>query len=231
MLITMLPISIAGWGVREATMGLAFGYAGLMTNEGVNVSLLFGAVYLHRRRLRRTGLDFQRRKGRTGLGADRGTGVTATLDRMTISELLLSLLAVVSQRRSSAGMTWAIRPLLLQHALAKPNARSSHRVPTPQGAGIAVIAATLAGRRVVIFAYADPASRISRSQYSARRCFIAIVGFADDVKSIPVLTAAGAAGDRRRRDPVCGARRLRESFRRVRSGSNAACCCSQASGS
>jgi hypothetical protein len=44
MLITMLPISIAGWGVREATMGLAFGYAGLMTSEGVNVSLLFGAV-------------------------------------------------------------------------------------------------------------------------------------------------------------------------------------------
>ncbi len=44
MLITMLPISIAGWGVREATMGLAFGYAGLATNEGVNVSLLFGCV-------------------------------------------------------------------------------------------------------------------------------------------------------------------------------------------
>jgi glycosyltransferase 2 family protein len=44
MLITMLPISIAGWGVREATMGLAFGYAGLMANEGVNISLLFGAV-------------------------------------------------------------------------------------------------------------------------------------------------------------------------------------------
>ncbi|MGX9426444.1 MULTISPECIES: lysylphosphatidylglycerol synthase transmembrane domain-containing protein [Bradyrhizobium] len=44
MLITMLPISIAGWGVREASMGLAFGYAGLAANEGVNVSLLFGAV-------------------------------------------------------------------------------------------------------------------------------------------------------------------------------------------
>jgi uncharacterized membrane protein YbhN (UPF0104 family) len=43
-LITMLPISIAGWGVREATMGLAFGYAGLATAEGVNVSLLFGGV-------------------------------------------------------------------------------------------------------------------------------------------------------------------------------------------
>jgi uncharacterized membrane protein YbhN (UPF0104 family) len=44
MLITMMPISIAGWGVREATMGLAFGYAGLMSSEGVNVSLLYGAV-------------------------------------------------------------------------------------------------------------------------------------------------------------------------------------------
>jgi uncharacterized membrane protein YbhN (UPF0104 family) len=44
MLITMMPISIAGWGVREATMGLAFGFAGLAPNEGVNVSLLFGAV-------------------------------------------------------------------------------------------------------------------------------------------------------------------------------------------
>jgi hypothetical protein len=44
MLITMMPISIAGWGVREATMALAFGYAGLVSNEGVNVSLLFGLV-------------------------------------------------------------------------------------------------------------------------------------------------------------------------------------------
>jgi glycosyltransferase 2 family protein len=40
-----MPISIAGWGVREATMALAFGYAGLPANEGVNVSLLFGIVY------------------------------------------------------------------------------------------------------------------------------------------------------------------------------------------
>jgi uncharacterized membrane protein YbhN (UPF0104 family) len=44
MLITLMPISIAGWGVREASMGLAFGFAGLAANEGVNVSLLFGAV-------------------------------------------------------------------------------------------------------------------------------------------------------------------------------------------
>ncbi|HEX7789294.1 MAG TPA: lysylphosphatidylglycerol synthase transmembrane domain-containing protein [Afipia sp.] len=45
MLITMLPISIAGWGVREATMMVAFGYAGLAKADGTVVSLLFGAAY------------------------------------------------------------------------------------------------------------------------------------------------------------------------------------------
>jgi UDP-N-acetylmuramyl pentapeptide phosphotransferase/UDP-N-acetylglucosamine-1-phosphate transferase len=43
-----------------------------------------------------------------------------------------------------AGLIIILRPWLLQHALARPNARSSHRAPTPQGGGIAVIAATIA---------------------------------------------------------------------------------------
>jgi UDP-N-acetylmuramyl pentapeptide phosphotransferase/UDP-N-acetylglucosamine-1-phosphate transferase len=37
----------------------------------------------------------------------------------------------------------ALRPLLERYALARPNARSSHKTPTPQGGGIAVIAATI----------------------------------------------------------------------------------------
>jgi uncharacterized membrane protein YbhN (UPF0104 family) len=44
MLITMMPISIAGWGVREATMMVIFGYAGLAQTDGTAVSILFGAV-------------------------------------------------------------------------------------------------------------------------------------------------------------------------------------------
>jgi len=35
------------------------------------------------------------------------------------------------------------RPLLERYAMARPNARSSHKVPTPQGGGIAVILATI----------------------------------------------------------------------------------------
>lgn len=45
MLITMLPISIAGWGLREATMMVAFGYAGLSRTDGTVVSLVFGASF------------------------------------------------------------------------------------------------------------------------------------------------------------------------------------------
>jgi UDP-N-acetylmuramyl pentapeptide phosphotransferase/UDP-N-acetylglucosamine-1-phosphate transferase len=105
---------------------------------------------------------------------------------MTNSELLLSIFAVVAASLVSAALTWATRPLLLQHALAKPNARSSHRVPTPQGAGIAVVAATLlvAG---IITTYADPGGMNVPIAIPAATLFIAIVGFADDVKSIPVL--------------------------------------------
>jgi glycosyltransferase 2 family protein len=43
-LITMLPVSIAGWGVREATMMVAFGYAGLAKIDGTVVSIIFGAA-------------------------------------------------------------------------------------------------------------------------------------------------------------------------------------------
>ena len=105
---------------------------------------------------------------------------------MTISELPLSLFAIATAAMLSAGITWAIRPLLLRHALAKPNARSSHRIPTPQGAGIAVIGATLAVTGAIA-AYADPMHGNIPFAIFAATLFIAIVGFADDVKSIPVL--------------------------------------------
>ena len=103
---------------------------------------------------------------------------------MTFSEPLLSLFAVLAAALLSAGMTWALRPVLLRHALATPNARSSHRVPTPQGAGIAVIAATL----VVAGAVTACAGTSIPIAVLAAALFIAVVGFADDLKSIPVLT-------------------------------------------
>jgi len=106
---------------------------------------------------------------------------------MTFSEWWLALLAVVAAAMLSAGLTWALRPPLLKHALARPNARSSHHHPTPQGAGIAVIAATLTVAGLII-ANTDLSSSNFPIAVFGATLFIAIVGFADDLKSIPVLT-------------------------------------------
>jgi|SRR5581483_2827293 len=44
LLIATVPISIAGWGVRESSMIAAFAYAGLAESDGLMLSVLFGAV-------------------------------------------------------------------------------------------------------------------------------------------------------------------------------------------
>ncbi|KQY99711.1 hypothetical protein ASD45_02075 [Pseudolabrys sp. Root1462] len=44
-LIATVPISIAGWGVREGSMIVAFGYAGLPQSDGLVVSVLIGLTF------------------------------------------------------------------------------------------------------------------------------------------------------------------------------------------
>ncbi|OKO75266.1 glycosyltransferase family 4 protein [Bradyrhizobium sp. AS23.2] len=94
-----------------------------------------------------------------------------------------SLLAVAIAALMSAFITWTSRPLLQRYALARPNARSSHRIPTPQGAGIAVIAATL----IVASVWAAFAGVTIPPALIAATVLIALVGFADDIVSLPVL--------------------------------------------
>jgi uncharacterized membrane protein YbhN (UPF0104 family) len=44
LLIATLPVSIAGWGVRESSFMFAFAYAGLAQSDGLVISILFGAA-------------------------------------------------------------------------------------------------------------------------------------------------------------------------------------------
>lgn len=46
LLISTLPISVAGWGVREKSLVLAFAYAGLSESNGFLVSVLLGATMI-----------------------------------------------------------------------------------------------------------------------------------------------------------------------------------------
>src|ERR1700754_3067565 len=83
----------------------------------------------------------------------------------------------------SAALIVALRPLLARYALARPNARSSHTVPTPQGGGIAVLAATLAatwlGVGLAAAMHPVPLARLTWVSVSA--VLLAAIGAWDDI--------------------------------------------------
>lgn len=93
-----------------------------------------------------------------------------------------------------------LRPWLARYALANPNARSSHKIPTPQGGGIAIIAATVIVVATAEFFFAPPIDEPLRlAVIFASTIGLALVGATDDVRpleAVPRLilqTAAVAA--------------------------------------
>ncbi|AVT78059.1 glycosyl transferase [Rhodopseudomonas palustris] len=97
---------------------------------------------------------------------------------------LVALFVFMSAAVGCAVLTWVLMPLLARYALARPNARSSHKIPTPQGAGIAVIAATLV---VTTLALGTTTALLALLPLFAATVVIAIVGAVDDIRPIPVL--------------------------------------------
>jgi UDP-N-acetylmuramyl pentapeptide phosphotransferase/UDP-N-acetylglucosamine-1-phosphate transferase len=88
----------------------------------------------------------------------------------------------------SAMLIILLRPLLTRYALAKPNARSSHVTPTPQGGGIAVIAASIVAACAVSYAFASTTSSAqSPLIVFAAAILIAALGAADDMHSIDIV--------------------------------------------
>ena len=87
----------------------------------------------------------------------------------------------------SAGLLWVLHPLLKRYALARPNARSSHRAPTPQGGGIAVVAATImvaAGAFVLTPGGFDQPLRVA--VILAGAVALAGVGAIDDIRPLGI---------------------------------------------
>ncbi len=87
----------------------------------------------------------------------------------------------------SAGLIFILRPILQRYALAMPNARSSHRIPTPQGGGLAVVAGTIVAALLVPDAFGSPVTSTALLAVFAASIFIAMVGAFDDVRPIAVL--------------------------------------------
>src|SRR5438094_9804388 len=82
----------------------------------------------------------------------------------------------------------ALSPWLKAYALARPNARSSHREPTPQGGGAAVIVATLAAAWLGV-ALLGATALGAPGEFSAltgAALALAVAGAIDDIRPLSV---------------------------------------------
>ena len=101
----------------------------------------------------------------------------------------------------SAGLVVAMMPLLRRYALARPNARSSHAEPTPQGAGVAVVLATLVATGIgLVFAASQVDAVREATVVLGASLLLAATGAVDDLrplgpvaKLVPQILAVGLA--------------------------------------
>jgi UDP-N-acetylmuramyl pentapeptide phosphotransferase/UDP-N-acetylglucosamine-1-phosphate transferase len=80
----------------------------------------------------------------------------------------------------------AVEPLLVRYVMATPNARSSHAVPTPQGAGIAVMLALIMVCTAVLLNVPGIPDRISLLQVLVAAFGLSLLGLADDAHALSV---------------------------------------------
>ena len=99
----------------------------------------------------------------------------------------LALLVLAAAAALSAGLIVLLLPALRRHALARPNVRSSHLEPTPQGGGIAVVVATAIVALAAVTLMAPPNERMQLAWVLGAAALIAAVGAVDDVRPMPVL--------------------------------------------
>jgi UDP-N-acetylmuramyl pentapeptide phosphotransferase/UDP-N-acetylglucosamine-1-phosphate transferase len=113
---------------------------------------------------------------------------------MTWRVMIEWIFIVAAAALLSAGLIALLRPLLVRYALARPNARSSHKIPTPQGGGAAVIAATLMTAAAIVFFRppSDPAAATTFAILAAVTLGIAIIGAVDDINPLGTLPRLAA---------------------------------------
>jgi UDP-N-acetylmuramyl pentapeptide phosphotransferase/UDP-N-acetylglucosamine-1-phosphate transferase len=93
----------------------------------------------------------------------------------------------VAAAATCAALIVLLYPWLERHALAKPNARSSHRTPTPQGGGIAVIAAVVAAVGIAFaLRWFDAARASPLLAIVVAAVLMGGIGAIDDFRPLPV---------------------------------------------
>jgi UDP-N-acetylmuramyl pentapeptide phosphotransferase/UDP-N-acetylglucosamine-1-phosphate transferase len=107
-----------------------------------------------------------------------------------VAAFLLGGPAGLGAAAMAAALTALGMPLFRRYAMARPNARSSHVTPVPQGGGAAVVAATLAATSFGLLDFGlQGAERFA--WIAAGAVLLAAVGAVDDIRGVPVLPRLG----------------------------------------
>ena len=109
------------------------------------------------------------------------------MNEQTIEPLRVLVPVAVLAFLLTLGLIVLLRPWLARYAMAQPNSRSSHREPTPQGGGIAVVVATLlvAWCAVALWPAVVQDQGGEFLAVSAAAALLAVVGARDDLRSLP----------------------------------------------
>jgi UDP-N-acetylmuramyl pentapeptide phosphotransferase/UDP-N-acetylglucosamine-1-phosphate transferase len=95
---------------------------------------------------------------------------------------------IVTAGACSAVLIILLLPMFRRYALARPNARSSHSIPTPQGGGVAVILAVAIALSVdTALAYPEQTALVGVLPLGAAVVLLTIVGAIDDIFPIAPL--------------------------------------------
>jgi len=106
-------------------------------------------------------------------------GLVITLAQYALILLLAAAVSFLLNR--------LLAPLLARHALASPNARSSHKDPTPEGGGIAVVVAVVAALLAAsLFPAVGTGALVALWPVAVGVALLAVTGACDDIFDLPV---------------------------------------------
>jgi UDP-N-acetylmuramyl pentapeptide phosphotransferase/UDP-N-acetylglucosamine-1-phosphate transferase len=107
-------------------------------------------------------------------------------------DLAIGIALVAATAALASLLILLVKPLLVRHLLARPNDRSSHKTATPQGAGVAVMAALFIALMAVQLWWPQAVRGPLLFPAILAALALTVLGLIDDARPLPVFWRLGA---------------------------------------